>query len=63
MTDIYISWNSTLILTSEFNIGLLNNCKESTKRYKDILHMFSLQQNVTKPTRNGKTLNDIAYLL
>ena len=63
MTDIYTSWNSTLILTSEFNIGLLNNCKESTKRYKDILHMFSLQQNVTKATRNGKTLNDIAYLL
>ena len=60
MTDISTSWNGTLILTSDFNIDLLilNSCKESTKRYKDILHMLSLQQHVTKPTRKSKTLID-----
>ena len=58
MIDIYTSWNNTLILTSDFDIDLLNSCKESTKRYKDILHMFSLQQHVTKPTRKSKTLID-----
>ena len=52
MTDIYTSWNATLILTCDFNMDLLNSCKESTKRYKDILHMFSLQQ------QKGKTLTD-----
>ena len=58
MTDIYTSWKGTLILTGDFNIDLVHSCKESTKRYKDILHMFSLQQHVTKPTRKGKTLID-----
>ena len=56
MTDIYTSWNGTLILTGDFNIDLLNSCKESTKRYTDILHMFSLQQHVTKPPRKSKTI-------
>ena len=58
MTDINTFWNGTLILTGDFNIDLLKSFKESTKRYKDILHMFSLQQHVTKPTRKGKTLID-----
>ena len=58
MTDIYTSWNGILILAGDFNIDLLNSCKESTKRYKDILRMCSLQQHVTKPTRQGKTLID-----
>ena len=44
MTNIYTSQNGTLISTGDFNIDVLNNCKESTKSYKDILHMFSLQQ-------------------
>ena len=42
MADIYTSSEGTLILTIDFNIDLPNSCKESTKRYKDILHMFSL---------------------
>ena len=39
-------------------MDFLNSCRESAKRYKDTLHMFSLQQHVTKPTRKGKTLID-----
>ena len=56
MTDINTFWNVTLILTGDFNIDLLKSFKESTKSYEDILHMFSLQQHATKPTRKGKTL-------
>ena len=58
MTNIYTSWNGIFILTGDFNIDLLNSYKESTKRYKYILLMCSLQQDVTKPTRKGKTLID-----
>ena len=58
LTDIYAFRNGTLILTGDFNIDLLNSCKELTKRYGDILCSFSLQQHVTKPTRKGKTFID-----
>ena len=47
-----------IILTGDFNIDLLNSFKESAKRYKDTLHMFSLQQHVNKPTGKGKALTD-----
>ena len=56
--DIYTTWHGALVVTGDFNIDLLSRHYESTKRYKDILHTFCLQQHVTKPTRKGKTLID-----
>ena len=44
-------------------IYLLGCDKESTHRYKDILHYFSLQQHTTKPTRKSKTLLIIYVLI
>ena len=40
MTDIHTSWNATLTLTDDFNIELLNSCKESTKRKSYSSHVF-----------------------
>ena len=40
MTDIHTSWNATLTLTDDFNIDLLNSCKESTKRKSYSSHVF-----------------------
>ena len=37
-------------------IDVLNGSKESQRRYKDILHSFSLRQHITSPTRKSKTL-------
>ena len=56
--NIYITWNGVLIVTGDFNINLLSHQSKSTNRYKNILHIFSLQQHVSKPTRKGKTLID-----
>ena len=42
----------------DLNIDLLNGRKESQRRYKDILHSFSLRQYITSPTRKSKTLID-----
>ena len=53
-----MKWHGVLILTGDFNIDLLGCDKESTRRYKDILHSFSLQQHITKPTRKSKTIID-----
>ena len=58
LTEIYVKWHGVLILTGDFNIDLLGCDKESTRRYKDILHSFSLQQHITKPTRKSKTIID-----
>ena len=46
-------------LQANFNINLLSHQNESTNRYKNILHTFSLKQHVTKSTRKGKTLIDL----
>ena len=56
LANLYATWNGVLIITGDFNINLLSHENESTNRYKNILHAFSLQQHVTKPTRKGKTL-------
>ena len=40
MTDIHTSWNATLTLIGDFNIDLLNSCKESTKRQSYFSHVF-----------------------
>ena len=53
MADIYFSWKGTLILTGHFNIDILNSCKGSTKRYRDIFHMRLLQQHVTNQERQN----------
>ena len=56
LANIYTTWNGVLIVTGDFIFNLLSHQNESTNRYKNILHTFSLQQHVTKPTRKGKTL-------
>ena len=55
LTEIYIKWSGVIIVAGDFNIDLLNG---SQRRYKDILHSFSLRQHITKPTRKAKTLID-----
>ena len=40
MTDIHTSWNATLTLIGDFNIDLLNSCKESTKRQSYSSHVL-----------------------
>ena len=43
-------------LAGDFNIDLLNENKKSQRRYKDILHLFSLRQHITK-ARNKEVKN------
>ena len=45
-------------MDGDLNIDLLNGSKESQRRYKYILHSFSLRQHITNPTRKSKTLID-----
>ena len=58
LANIYTTWNVVLIVTRNFNINLLSHQNESTNRYKNTLHAFSLQPQVTKPSRKRKTLID-----
>ena len=58
LADVYSKWEGVMIITGDLNIDLLGNQKESIKRYKDMLHTFSLYQHVTKATRKNKTLID-----
>ena len=44
-----------IIIVGDFNINLNNDSGESTQRYKQILHSFSLKQHINKPTRKNKT--------
>ena len=54
-----VSWKSGIVNNyGDFNINLNNNSGESTQRYKQILHSFSLKQHINKPTRKNKTLID-----
>ena len=55
LSEVYTKWNGVIILAGHLNIGLLNGSKESQRRYKDILHSFSLNQHITSPTRKSKT--------
>ena len=57
MTEIYCKWTGPIILTGDTNIDLLKD-NANIQRYKQILHSFSLQQYITKPTRKGKKLID-----
>ena len=51
-------WDGVIIITSDINIDLVGEQKESKKRYKNILHSFNLHQHITKPTTKGKPLID-----
>ena len=57
-SEVYTQWNGVIILAGDLNIDLLNGSKELQRRYKDILHSFSLRQHITSPTRKSKTLMD-----
>ena len=54
----FTKWNGVVILAGDLNIDLLNGSKESQRRYKNILHSFSLRQHITSPTRKSKILID-----
>ena len=58
LADVYLKWIGVFIVTGDFNIDLLGDPKESTRRYKNLLHTFSLHQHITKATRKNKTLID-----
>ena len=58
LTEIYIKSSGVIIIAGDFNIDLLNGNKQSQRRYKDMLHSFSLRQHITKATRKLKTLID-----
>ena len=58
LSEVYTKWNGVIILAGDLNIDLLNGSKELQRRYKDILHSFSLRQHITSPTRKSKTLID-----
>ena len=57
LSEVYTKWNGDIILAGELNIDLLNGSNESQHRYKDILHLLSLHQHITSPTKS-KTLID-----
>ena len=58
LVDVYLKWKGAFLVTVDFNIDLLSESKESTQRYKNLLHTFSLYQHITKATRKNKTLID-----
>ena len=58
IVEVYVKWNGMMIIAGDFNINLNNDSGESTQRYKQILHSFSLKQHINKPTRKNKTLID-----
>ena len=54
-----MKWKGVFIVTGDFNITLLGEPKESTRRYKNLLHTFPLLQHITKATRKNKALIDL----
>ena len=53
MTDIYTSWNGILILTGDFNIDLLNSCKESTKRCSSHVFVTTTRDKTNQERQNS----------
>ena len=51
-------WDGVIIITGDINIDLIGEQRESTKRYKNIIHSFNLHQHITRLTRKGKSLID-----
>ena len=54
LSEVATKWDGVIIITGDINIDLIGKQKESTKRYKKILHSFNLHQHITKSTRKGK---------
>ena len=54
LSEVTTKWDGVIIITGDINIDLIGEQKESTKRYKNILHSFNLHQHITKSTRKGK---------
>ena len=54
LTEIYLKWSGVIVVVDDFNIDLLNGNKQSQRLYKDILHLFSLRQHITKATGKSK---------
>ena len=57
LADVYLKCKCVFIVTGDCNIDLLGEPKESTRRYKNLLHTLSLHQHITKATRKNKALN------
>ena len=57
LSEVYTKSNGVIILAGGLSIDLLNGSKEPQRRYKDILHSFSLRQHISSPTRNSKSFN------
>ena len=58
LSKVTTKWDVVIIITGDMNIDLIEEQKESTKRYKNILHSFNLHQHITKLMRKGKFLID-----
>ena len=41
LSEVTTKWDDVMIITGDINIGLIGEQKESTKRYKSILHSFT----------------------
>ena len=61
LTEFYIKWSWVIIIDGDFNIDLLNGNKQSQRRYKDILHSFSLHPHITKVTKEVKNIERSCY--
>ena len=58
LADVYLKWKGVFIVIGDFNISLLGEPKESTRRYNNLLYNFPLHQHIIKATRKNKTLTD-----
>ena len=58
LSEVTTKWDGVIIITGDINIDLIGEQRESTKRYKNILHSFNLHQHITRLTRKGKSLID-----
>ena len=58
LSEVCTKWGGAILLAGDLNIDLLSDKNESTRRYKELLHNYSLHQHITQPTRKSKTLID-----
>ena len=42
LSEVTTRWDGVIIITGDINIDFIGEQKESTKRYKNILHSFNL---------------------
>ena len=43
IAKVYVKWNGMIFIAGRFNVNLSSDSGESTQRYKQILHSFSLK--------------------